>query len=202
MADQPETTVTTPGAAWGPSSPGDPFPRERVAVLVRRLPAYLRLSIGLAGDARLPKWRRAAIVAGAAYIASPIDFIPGVVPILGQLDDIAVALVTLRAALAGLDPVTRARHLGAVGLSDDDLKADLASLGVATTWLARRGIAVTGVVARAGGRAALTGGRIAAQGGRAIASRGRDVAGRGRDVAIRGRDVAASLSRRRSDSST
>ena len=201
MTDDPETTLTHPGAASDPVPSGDPFPRERVAVLVRRLPAYLRLSIGLAGDARLPKWRRAAIVAGAAYIASPIDFIPGVVPILGQLDDIAVALVTLRAALAGLDPVTRARHLGAVGLSDDDLKADLATLGVATAWLARRGLAVTGVVARAGGRAAVTGGRIAAQGGRAIASRGRDVAGRGRDVAIRGRDVAATLRRRRSDPS-
>jgi uncharacterized membrane protein YkvA (DUF1232 family) len=202
MADDSETPLTTPGAASETGPPGDPFPRERVAVLIRRLPVYLRLSIGLAADSRLPKWRRAAIVAGATYLVSPIDFIPGVIPIVGQLDDIAVALVTLRAALAGLDPVTRARHLDAVGLSDDDLRADLATLGVATTWLARRGLAVTGVVVRAGGRAAVTGGRIAARGGRAIASRGREMAGRGRDVAIRGRDAAATLRRRRSDSST
>ena len=80
----------------------DPFPRHRISALVRRMPAYLRLSWRLAKDPLLSKARRAAVVGAAGYLASPIDLVPGVIPLLGQLDDIAVAIAALRLALAGL----------------------------------------------------------------------------------------------------
>ncbi len=99
----------------------DPFPRERVGATLRRMPAYLKLSWRLARDPLLSRARRAAVIAAAGYLASPIDLVPGVIPVVGQLDDIAFAIAALKLALSGLDPVRRRAHLESVGLGDDDL---------------------------------------------------------------------------------
>ena len=55
----------------------DPFPRDRVATMMRRLPAYLRLSWRLTRDPLLSRARRAAVIGAAGYLASPIDLVPG-----------------------------------------------------------------------------------------------------------------------------
>ena len=132
----------------------DPFPRERVAEMVRRMPAYLRLSWRLGKDPLLSKARRAAVIGAAGYLASPVDLVPGVIPVLGQLDDIAVALAALRLALGGLDPERRRVHLEAVGLEDGHLAADLRTIGATTAWIGRAGYRTTKAAAVAGGRAA------------------------------------------------
>ncbi|MBP1706052.1 MAG: hypothetical protein H6Q36_1791 [Chloroflexi bacterium] len=183
----PNTAIPSPELTDG----GDPFPRERFVALIGHLPRYLRLAVGLAGDPRLPRTRRAALLAAAAYLASPIDLIPGIIPVVGQLDDLAVALFALRTALRALDPVTRGQQLAAAGLAPEDLDTDLDGLGQMAGWLARRGIAIgvhlatlaasaslvavgagaravrrgTPVVLRAGGRLArAAGGSLAAAG--------------------------------------
>jgi uncharacterized membrane protein YkvA (DUF1232 family) len=118
---------------------GDPFPRERFLALVRRLPGYGRLAWRLARDPRLSRRRRAAVAAAAAYLVSPVDLVPGIIPIAGQLDDAAVALLGLRFALRGLPAADRAAHLEASGLTAADLEEDLASVRTGAAWLLRRG---------------------------------------------------------------
>jgi uncharacterized membrane protein YkvA (DUF1232 family) len=137
----------------------DPFPRERVAVMLRRMPAYLRLSWRLAKDPLLSKARRAAVVGAAGYLASPIDLVPGVIPVLGQLDDLAVALAAIRIALAGLSPERRAIHLEAVGLGDQDLAADLRTVGATTAWIGRASFRTTKRAAGASTRVAASAAR-------------------------------------------
>ena len=41
--------------------------------MVRRMPAYLRLSWRLGKDPLLSKARRAAVIGAAGYLASPVD---------------------------------------------------------------------------------------------------------------------------------
>lgn len=134
------------------------FPREEFGALVRRLPAYARLAWALAMDPRLSKARRAVVLAGAAYVISPIDLVPGVVPVLGQLDDLAIALGVIRFALDGLKPEYRAERLAAAGLSEQALSADIATTRAIAAWLARSGIRagrrLASAAADAGGRAA------------------------------------------------
>ncbi|HEX2142061.1 MAG TPA: YkvA family protein, partial [Candidatus Limnocylindria bacterium] len=77
----------------------DPFPGTQLGALVRRLPAYARLAWGLSRDQRLSGGRRAAVLGAAAYLASPIDLVPGLIPVAGQLDDAAVALLMVGAML-------------------------------------------------------------------------------------------------------
>lgn len=189
------TSVTTPA-----SPPDDPFPRARFVGLFGRLPRYLRLAWGLAGEPRLSRTRKAGVLAAAAYLASPVDLVPGAIPVVGQLDDMAVALLALRAALRALDPTTRERHLAGAGLAPGDMDHDLGTLAVTAAWLARRGIAVgrrlavlataaslmagragarafrrgAPVVARSGGRVARATGGVLTRAG----SRGRDAVSR------------------------
>jgi uncharacterized membrane protein YkvA (DUF1232 family) len=117
----------------------DPFPRERFVALMRRLRGYARLAWRLARDPRLSRTRRTAVAAAAAYLVSPIDLVPGIIPFAGQLDDAAVALLGLRFALRGLPPADRLAHLEASGLTVADLDHDLATVRIGAAWLLRRG---------------------------------------------------------------
>lgn len=57
----------------------------------------VRLVWRLIRDRRVPLWTKAIPLIAAAYIVSPVDFIPDIIPVLGQLDDITVLLAGLRA---------------------------------------------------------------------------------------------------------
>ena len=141
----------------------DPFPRDAFGGLVRRMPRYGRLALALGRDPSIARARRAAVLAGAVYLVSPVDLVPGIVPVLGQLDDLLVVLLALKIALGGLEPTRRRRHLAAVGLGEDDLAADVRTVGSTTAWIGRRGV-------RLGARAATVGARTA---GRATLAAGR-----------------------------
>ncbi|MGI6611524.1 MAG: YkvA family protein [Limnochordia bacterium] len=57
------------------------------------LPAVIRYF----SDPGIPQWRKAAILLGVLYVISPIDVLPGAIyPLLGWLDDAAVAAFTWR----------------------------------------------------------------------------------------------------------
>jgi uncharacterized membrane protein YkvA (DUF1232 family) len=133
-----------------PVSTEDPFPRDRLGTLAGRIPAYLRLTWHLGRDPMISRARRAALIAAAGYVASPVDLVPGVIPVVGQLDDLAVALTAIRLALAGLSPERRRLHLDAVGLTDDHLADDLRTLAATAAWVGR---AATHEAVRAGGAA-------------------------------------------------
>lgn len=171
----PEAAVPAASPADGaePQVEGDPFPREAWATLTSHAAGYLRLTAALLRDPAVSKHRRAALLAAAAYFASPIDLIPGIVPVLGQIDDLAVAMLAIRLALNALEPARRQQHLAAAGLSDETLREDLAAAGRLGAWTARAG-ARTGI--RLGRRAL----RVTVRTGRAAA-----------DVALRGGRAAA-----------
>ena len=120
----------------------DDFPREAFGALVRRLPSYARLAWALARDPRLSRARRAAVLVGAAYAISPIDLVPGIIPVVGQLDDVVVALGAIRIALNGLKPELRAEKLAAANLTQADLDSDLRTTGKIAGWLGRSGVRV------------------------------------------------------------
>ena len=117
----------------------DPFPRERFVALVRRLPRYGRLAWRLGRDEGIPGARRAALLAGAAYLASPIDLVPGIIPVAGQLDDAAAVILALKLALGGLPTNERSAALAGVALEADDLDDDLRTIGAVYGWLGRTG---------------------------------------------------------------
>jgi uncharacterized membrane protein YkvA (DUF1232 family) len=73
--------------------------KTAAAEIVRLLPNFAVLFKGLMGDSRVPRSSKALLLFGAAWIASPIDLIPELVPFLGPLDDaVVVALIVRRLA--------------------------------------------------------------------------------------------------------
>lgn len=149
------------------------FPRDEFGALLKRLPSYARLAWALARDPRLSRVRRAAVLAAAAYVVSPIDLVPGIIPVAGQLDDLAIALVAIRLALDGLKPAVRAERLASVGLTQADLDADLRTTGAIATWLARSGVRIVRQVASEGLRAGAVVGEGLLDAGRRIVARSR-----------------------------
>jgi uncharacterized membrane protein YkvA (DUF1232 family) len=152
----------------GTAAPGDPFPSERFAALLGRLPKYARLAWRLARDDRLPRSRQAALIAGAAYLVSPIDLVPGIIPVAGQLDDAVAVLVAIRLALAGLPAADREATLARAGLDHGAIDEDLRTIGATYTWLGRQGARITWRATRVAVRA---GSRVGARLGRSLAAR-------------------------------
>ena len=102
-----------------------PLLRMELVPVLRRLPAYSRLAWALLRDRRIRRRHRALVIGGIGYLVSPIDLIPGFIPVLGQLDDLAIALWTLRRTLQAAPAEVAAAHLAAHGLSREMLDADL-----------------------------------------------------------------------------
>jgi uncharacterized membrane protein YkvA (DUF1232 family) len=133
---------------------GDPFPTKRFTALLSRLPRYARMAWRLSRDPRLSTSRRLALAAGLAYLVSPIDLVPGVIPVAGQLDDAAAALAALRFALRGLPAATRREVLQEAGLERHHLDDDLRTIGACYVWMLRTGGRATLRASRAIGRGA------------------------------------------------
>ena len=79
--------------------------REAIKRLVRDIPAFVKLLGRLARDPRVSKVDKAIVVATLGYILMPADFVPDVIPFLGQVDDIYLLALALDRLLnnAGID---------------------------------------------------------------------------------------------------
>lgn len=77
------------------------------AALARFVPDCVVLLRRLMGDRRVPRWTRWLLGATIAYLVVPIDLVPDVIPVAGQLDDVIVVGLVLRAVVraAGADVV-------------------------------------------------------------------------------------------------
>lgn len=69
--------------------------RSSLVRTIRRIPDYLRLLFGMLRDARVSALDRGLVVAAIAYVISPLDVIPDVIPFLGQVDDVFLVVTTL-----------------------------------------------------------------------------------------------------------
>jgi uncharacterized membrane protein YkvA (DUF1232 family) len=81
----------------------------RAADAARLMPDLVILVRGLARDRTIPRRVRARIWFLLAWIASPLDLIPDVVPVVGVLDDLILLYVVVRsvARAGGRDAVAR-----------------------------------------------------------------------------------------------
>lgn len=62
----------------------------------RALLNQVRVTLRLFRDPRVPMWKKAVPLLALVYIVSPFDFLPDLIPGMGQLDDIGVLLGAMR----------------------------------------------------------------------------------------------------------
>ena len=70
--------------------------RARLREAVRFIPNLAKLAMRLARDPRVPLRCRLAMLILGGYLLSPIDLIPDFIPVLGMVNDIVFASLTLR----------------------------------------------------------------------------------------------------------
>ena len=98
-----------------------------VVDIVRRLPTYIRLVWALLRDGRVPAQQKLILAGIGAYLFFPIDLIPDFVPVLGQLDDIAVVLLGLDLFIRSAPPDIVEEHLAKISQDKDQLRRDIAT---------------------------------------------------------------------------
>jgi uncharacterized membrane protein YkvA (DUF1232 family) len=84
---------------------------------------------GLARDPRVPVEQKAVLGAIAAYLAFPIDIIPDFIPVLGELDDLAVLVLGLDWFIRNAPPDVVDEHMARIARHDDTLSKDLEKAG-------------------------------------------------------------------------
>ena len=92
---------------------------------IRKLPAYARLVWGLARDSRVPPAQKLILVGIIGYLLMPLDLIPDFIPVLGQLDDVAVVLLGLDLFIKSVPADVVDAHLARIAKGRDDLSKDL-----------------------------------------------------------------------------
>ena len=98
-----------------------------VVDLIRRLPTYIRLVWALLRDGRVPAQQKLILVGIGAYLFFPIDLIPDFVPVLGQLDDLAVVLLGLDLFIRSAPADIVDEHLAKISQDKDQLRRDIAT---------------------------------------------------------------------------
>lgn len=83
-------------------------------VLLRTLADRTRLAWRLVREPNVPTWLKAALTLPLLYVASPIDVLPDVLPVLGQLDDLGVILFGLELFVRHCPPEVVAFHRNAI----------------------------------------------------------------------------------------
>ena len=84
--------------------------RTAARALAGFIPDCLVLLRRLLGDERVPRRRKAVLLALVAYLAMPIDLVPDFIPVAGQLDDAIIAALALRYVLRAGGPALLREH--------------------------------------------------------------------------------------------
>jgi len=66
---------------------------------VRTLVSHVKLTLRLLREPQVPLLTKSVPILAGLYLVSPVDFVPDIFPILGQLDDLGVLLLALQAFL-------------------------------------------------------------------------------------------------------
>ncbi|MBF4998323.1 DUF1232 domain-containing protein [Nocardia sp. BSTN01] len=77
---------------------------------VRILPDTLRLIRRLAADRSLPRGVRIRLWLVLAYLASPLDLIPDIIPLIGYADDAIIVTAVLRSVVRTAGPEAVRAH--------------------------------------------------------------------------------------------
>ena len=96
--------------------------------LASRAPMYGRLLWSLLRDERIPTARKAILGLAAGYLASPIDLVPDFVPVLGALDDLAVAILAIDLFLESVPDALLEEKLVELGIDRSALERDMSQV--------------------------------------------------------------------------
>ncbi len=93
--------------------------------IASRAPTYGRLIAELVVDGRVSWSRKAILGLAAAYVLSPIDIIPDLVPFIGRVDDVMVTVIAVDLFLEGIPRELMVEKMYTLGIDGRELERDM-----------------------------------------------------------------------------
>ena len=84
--------------------------RRKLRELAMLFPNLVKLLARLAVDCRVPVRSRLFALGALAYALSPVDLVPGFIPVLGQIDDFLVVVLALERITGAAGPEVVREH--------------------------------------------------------------------------------------------
>jgi uncharacterized membrane protein YkvA (DUF1232 family) len=78
--------------------------RGKMQEAILLIPNYLKLLYRLTRDNRVQIAEKALLLATAAYVVAPIDFLPDFIPFVGQIDDVLLVALILKRFMNSVSP--------------------------------------------------------------------------------------------------
>ena len=85
---------------------------------LRALPQFVLLYWRLVRDGRVSVWPKALLLLSFLYVLSPLDFIPDVIPFVGEVDDLVVLIVACRLFIYLCPPEVVREHVRRIDSGD------------------------------------------------------------------------------------
>jgi len=84
--------------------------RGKLQEAIMLIPNYLKLLYRLTRDNRVKTAEKALLLATAAYVVSPVDFLPDFIPFVGQIDDVLLVALVLKRFMNSISPQVLYQH--------------------------------------------------------------------------------------------
>lgn len=93
--------------------------------IIGKLPRYSKLLIKLYKSRDISKRHKLLLSMGIAYSVSPIELIPGIIPVAGQLDNLLIILRCLKKVLEASDKEVRMKYIQESGITIEEIDEDI-----------------------------------------------------------------------------
>jgi uncharacterized membrane protein YkvA (DUF1232 family) len=90
-----------------------------------RVPTYTRLIWSLAADPRVPATRKALLAGAAGYVLFGRDLIPDDIPVLGGVDDLAIAVLAVEVFFDGIPDEILEEKLDELAIDREAFRRDM-----------------------------------------------------------------------------
>ncbi|WP_425448130.1 YkvA family protein [Dethiothermospora halolimnae] len=99
--------------------------KEAIKQVIKRLKNYSKLIYDMYKAPYITKKQKALLSTAIGYLISPIELVPGFIPVAGQVDDLLVVLTILKKVLKGIDPNIREELLKKHGITMIEIEEDI-----------------------------------------------------------------------------
>lgn len=96
-----------------------------IFTIIGKLPRYSKLLIKLYKSRDVRKRHKLLLSMGIAYSISPIELIPGIIPVAGQLDNLLIMLRCLEKVLNATNTEIRNKYLEEAGITQEEIAEDI-----------------------------------------------------------------------------
>lgn len=99
--------------------------KRDISSVIEKLPKYSKLMLKLFKSRNIKRRHKLLLSAGIAYSVSPIELIPGIIPIAGQLDNLIVMLRCMKKVLKSSDAEVREKYLKEADVTLEEIDEDI-----------------------------------------------------------------------------